>query len=34
MQVKEFAPGVRQAAHLGHATGDQGFVATAMWCNT
>jgi hypothetical protein len=24
MQVKEFAPGVRQAADLGHATGDQG----------
>ena len=27
MQVKEFAPGVRQATHLGHATGDQGLVA-------
>ena len=34
MQVKEFAPRMRQAADLSHATGDQGLVAGAMCCNT
>lgn len=27
MRVKELSPGARQAADLGHAAGDQGFVA-------
>ncbi len=30
MQVKELAPRVRQAADLGHATGDQGLVAAEV----
>ena len=30
MQIKELAPRVRQAADLGHATGDQGLVAAEV----
>ena len=30
MQVKEFAPGVRQAADLGHAAGDRGLVTSEV----
>ena len=34
MQVKEFAPGVRQAASFGNALSEPRFVPTAMWCTT
>jgi hypothetical protein len=34
VQVEELAPGMRQAAHLGHPAGDQRLVAAAMFCTT